>query len=96
MNNGNQNHTGLVVYRRLMMVLFGFGILLAGGCESPSDSDGQVINGIALPTDVVLNLACENVGINDVEDAAEVWQPGKTDAKVRNDRIRQSGFKEQG
>ena len=65
MNNGNQNHTGLVVYRRLMMVLFGFGILLAGGCESPSDSDGQVINGIVLPTDVVLNLACENVGIND-------------------------------
>ena len=65
MNNGNRNFTGPAVYRRLMMVLFGFGILVAGGCESPSDTDGQVINGIALPTDVVLNLACENVGIND-------------------------------
>lgn len=63
MNNGNRNHTGLVVYRRLMMVLFGFGILVAGGCESPSDEDGVVINAIAYPTDVVLNLACENVGV---------------------------------
>jgi hypothetical protein len=63
MNNGNRNYTGLVVYRRLMIVLFGFGILVAGGCESPSDEDGVVINAIAYPTDVVLNLACENVGV---------------------------------
>jgi len=46
-----------------MMSLFGFGILLAGCSGSPKDSDGEVINGIVLPTDVVLNLACENVGI---------------------------------
>jgi len=46
-----------------MTLLFGFGILVAGGCSSPSDTDGEVINGIVLPTDVVLNLACENVGI---------------------------------
>ena len=45
------------------MLLFGFGILLAGGCKTPSDTDGEVINGIVLPTDVVLNLACENVGV---------------------------------
>jgi len=44
-------------------LLFSFGILVAGGCSSPSDTDGEVINGIVLPTDVVLNLACENVGI---------------------------------
>jgi hypothetical protein len=44
-------------------LLFGFGVLVAGGCDSPTDKDGEVINGIVLPTDVVLNLACENVGI---------------------------------
>jgi hypothetical protein len=49
--------------RSLITVLFGFGILVAGGCSSPSDTDGEVINGIVLPSDVVLNLACENVGV---------------------------------
>jgi len=49
--------------RSLMTLLFGIGILVAGGCESPSEKDGEVINAILLPTDVVLNLACENVGI---------------------------------
>jgi hypothetical protein len=49
--------------RSLTMLLFGLGILIAGGCSSPSDSDGEVINGIVLPSDVVLNLACENVGV---------------------------------
>jgi len=47
----------------LITLLFGFGILVAGGCSSPSDTDGEVINGIVLPSDVVLNLACENVGV---------------------------------
>ncbi len=49
--------------RSLMTLLLGFGVLVAGGCSSPSDKDGVVINGIVLPTDVVLNLACEDVGI---------------------------------
>jgi len=49
--------------RSLITLLFGFGILVAGGCSSPSDTDGEVINGIVLPSDVVLNLACENVGV---------------------------------
>ena len=49
--------------RSLMMSLFGFGILLAGCSGSPKDSDGEVISSIVLPTDVVLNLACENVGV---------------------------------
>lgn len=49
--------------RSLMTLILGFGFLAAGGCESPSDTDGEVINGIVLPTDVVLNLACDNVGI---------------------------------
>jgi hypothetical protein len=46
-----------------MTLFFGFGFLVTGGCESPSDTDGEVINGILLPTDVVLNLACANVGV---------------------------------
>lgn len=48
-----------------MALFFGAGILIVGGCKSPSDDDGVSISAIALPTDVVLNLACENVGIND-------------------------------
>ncbi len=50
--------------RSLMTLLLGFGFLVAGGCgSSPNDTEGKVINGIVLPTDVVLNLACANVGI---------------------------------
>jgi hypothetical protein len=56
MRNRNRN-------RSLMILLSCFGVLIAGGCESPSDEDGVVINTIVLPTDVVLNLACANVGI---------------------------------
>ena len=63
MSNRNRNYTGLAV-RRSLVLLFSFGILAAGGCESPSDSDGTIVNAIKLPTDVVLNLACDNVGIN--------------------------------
>jgi len=64
MSNSKRNRTGLLV-RGNLMLLFGFAILTAGGCESPNDAtDGEVINGIVLPTDVVLNLACANVGIN--------------------------------
>jgi len=46
-----------------MTLFFGFGFLVTGGCESPADTDGEIINGILLPTDVVLNLACANVGV---------------------------------
>jgi hypothetical protein len=63
MSNPNRNRMGLFV-RRNLLLLFGFAILSASGCESPDDSSGTVINAIALPTDVVLNLACANVGIN--------------------------------
>ena len=47
----------------LLMVLFGLVIL--SGCEERDSSDGTVINEIILPTDVVLNLFCEDVGIFD-------------------------------
>ena len=50
--------------RSAMVMLLSFGALVAGGCEAPGNSDGEIINTIVLPTDVVLNLACENVGIH--------------------------------
>jgi hypothetical protein len=49
--------------RSLVTMLFGVGILVAGCGGEPDDKDGEVINGIVLPTDVVLNLACDNVGV---------------------------------
>lgn len=46
------------------MLLIGLAALAIAGCNSERDEkDGVVINAIVLPTDVVLNLACENVGI---------------------------------
>ena len=37
---------------------------LAAGCSGePGPGDGEVINAIVLPTDTLLNLACEDVGI---------------------------------
>ena len=50
--------------RSLVTMLFGFGILVAGCGGERDDRDGEVINGIVLPTDMVLNLACENVGVH--------------------------------
>ncbi len=38
--------------------------LLVAGCDGGRDSgDGEIINAIVLPTDTLLNLACEDVGI---------------------------------
>ncbi len=39
--------------------------LSLSGCEGPGPNDGVLSNEILLPTDTVLNLSCENVGIND-------------------------------
>ena len=41
-------------------------VLMIGGCGgsgSPDSNDGQVINEIVLPTDLLLNLNCANVGV---------------------------------
>lgn len=38
--------------------------LIAAGCDGSSDGGGNDITSIPLPTDTLLNLACENVGIN--------------------------------
>ncbi|MEM7283034.1 MAG: hypothetical protein AAF438_15560, partial [Pseudomonadota bacterium] len=39
--------------------------LMISACDEPSRDDGTIVTELLLPTDVVLNLACENVGIND-------------------------------
>lgn len=51
--------------RSLYLSLLGLLALGVAGCSGERDaSDGQVFNGIILPTDVVLNLACEDVGVH--------------------------------
>jgi len=38
--------------------------VFAAGCQGePGPNDGEIINAIVLPTDTLLNLACEDVGI---------------------------------
>lgn len=51
------------VSRSAAVVLAGLLVLTVSGCDERSADDGTVINALLLPTDVVLNLACENVGI---------------------------------
>jgi hypothetical protein len=44
----------------------GLAAMITGGCNSERDADdGERVNSIVLPTDTVLNLYCENVGIAD-------------------------------
>ena len=55
-------NSGLI--KQLAIVWIGFFAAMLSGCEAPDDVDESVINQLALPTDVVLNLACADVGIN--------------------------------
>lgn len=51
--------------RHGFLALLGAAALLAGcAAEERDEKDGVVINSLALPTDVVLNLACEDVGVH--------------------------------
>ena len=51
--------------KALNICLIGLVVAFMTGCGgAPSGTDGTRINAIVLPTDTVLNLACENVGIN--------------------------------
>ena len=47
------------------IVLLAVAALAVSSCNERDASDGEVINNILLPTDVVLNLFCPDVGIND-------------------------------
>ena len=51
--------------RGSFLALLGVASLVAAGCsDGTEDRDGDNINAIVLPTDVVLDLACENVGVH--------------------------------
>lgn len=65
MSNISQHKAEPAMMKHLFVALLGAGVLLVTGCTSERDAnDGQVINAILLPTDVVLNLACEDVGVH--------------------------------
>ena len=49
--------------RGILTILTGAFAAGLAGCDGPGDNDGTVISNIQLPTDVVLDLYCENVGI---------------------------------
>ena len=64
MRNLNRREAQPALFRGVSILLMGLAAMMAAGCSSERDpGDGQVINTIVLPTDVVLNLFCENVGI---------------------------------
>ncbi len=66
MTNLNRQEALRVIMRTSLALLLGVSALVLGGCAGErDDSDGQLSNAIVLPTDTLLNLACENVGIND-------------------------------
>lgn len=44
-------------------LLSALGVLVAGCQGEPGPGDGEIINAIILPTDTLVNLACEDVGI---------------------------------
>lgn len=65
MTKTNRQEAQPAVIKGLLIALLSAATLFAAGCTSERDEkDGVVINGIVLPTDVVLSLACENVGIH--------------------------------
>lgn len=65
MNNLNRNRMQSAGFKHSLMALLGAAALFVAGCDSERDAgDGVLINAIVLPTDVVLNLACENVGVH--------------------------------
>ena len=52
------------LFRGVSILLMGLVAMMAAGCGGERDeNDGQLFNTIVLPTDVVLNLACADVGI---------------------------------
>lgn len=65
MKTDNQFPDVRVGSKVLLAALLGITVLLASGCAEPDSSDGTRVDELLLPTDVVLNLFCPEVGIND-------------------------------
>ncbi len=65
MRNLNRYLTQPAVFRHLSMGLLVAATLIVAGCSGGRDAnDGENITQVLLPTDVVLSLFCEDVGIN--------------------------------
>ena len=64
MKNLNRREAQPALFRGVAILLMGLAAMMAAGCSGERDAgDGRVFNTIVLPTDVVLNLACADVGI---------------------------------
>ena len=66
MRNPNRHDAQPASMTRLLLVLIGAAALGLAGCESSErdEKDGELFNATLLPTDVVLNLACADVGVH--------------------------------
>lgn len=53
------------IARRFSLLILGAMMTIVAGCGEPDSDEGTIVTEIILPTDTLLNLACENVGIND-------------------------------
>ncbi|HZX23735.1 MAG TPA: hypothetical protein VFF18_09375 [Woeseiaceae bacterium] len=61
----NRQHARPACGKHLLLALLGSAALASAGCSGERDeSDGELINSIVLPTDVVLDLYCEDVGVH--------------------------------
>ena len=61
--NGRKAESAIM--NKMATAILASAALCLAACNSePDENDGVLINAIALPTDVVLNLACENVGVH--------------------------------
>ena len=66
MRNHNRRGAQPALFRAAAILLMGLAVMITGGCNSEREaSDSELVNFIKLPTDTVLNLYCENVGIAD-------------------------------
>ncbi|MEM9402690.1 MAG: hypothetical protein AAGA44_09410 [Pseudomonadota bacterium] len=64
MKTSIRNTTRSTSARQFGLAMLGAVSLALAGCNSERDADdGQLINSVTLPTDVVLNLFCEDVGV---------------------------------
>ena len=64
MRNHNRREAQQALFRAAAILLTGLAVMITGGCNSERDAgDGQLFNTVVLPTDPVLGLFCQNVGI---------------------------------
>ena len=65
MSNLNQDKAEPAMIKRVWLTILGAVTLFVAGCGGGErdENDGELFNSILLPTDVVLNLYCEDVGV---------------------------------